>query len=51
MNATATFAQDIAEMMNNWNALVAKIKKALPASSEEEVYQLAKAAMNNSLGL
>jgi len=48
---TATFAQDLQEMMNGWNTIVAAARAQFPGASEEEIYQIAKAAMAHTLGL
>lgn len=47
----ATAANDIREMMNAWNTIIAAARKQFPAASEEEIFQIAKGAMNNALGL
>ncbi len=46
MNADA-----IAEMMKNWVKTEAAARAAAPDASDEEVFQMTKAAMNKSLGL
>lgn len=51
MNAQATFAQDLSEMLNNWNELMSRAAVMFPADTDEERYQRVKAAMNKSLGL
>jgi hypothetical protein len=48
---TATFAQDLQEMMNGWNTIMAAARKEFPNASEEELFQIAKGAMNRALGL
>ena len=48
---TTTFAQDLQEMMNGWNTIVAAARAQFPAASEEEIYQIAKGAMQHTLGL
>lgn len=39
------------EMMDNWNATEAAARAAYPNATEERIYQLTKAVINNSLGL
>ena len=51
MNATTTFAQDLKEMMNNWNELMRRAAERFPNDTEEQRYQRVKDAMNKSLGL
>ena len=46
MNAADT----IKEMMEAWNKIVANIKTRFPEKSDEEVYQIASAVMNKSVG-
>lgn len=48
---TATFAQDLQEMMNGWNTILAAARREFPAASEEEIYQIAKGAMAHTLNL
>ena len=48
---TTTFTQDLQEMMNGWNTIVAAARAQFPAASEEEIYQIAKGAMAQTLGL
>lgn len=48
---TATFAQDLQEMMNGWNTIAAAARAQFPAASEEEIYQIVKSAMAQTLGL
>jgi flagellar hook-basal body complex protein FliE len=51
MNTTATFAQDLKEMMNNWNELMRRAAERFPNDTDEQRYQRVKDAMNKSLGL
>lgn len=44
-------ADDIKEMMKNWNDTEAKVRATFPNATEEEVFQTTKAAMSKSLGL
>ena len=44
-------ANQIAEMLKNWNAIVSKVRAAHPSASDEAVFQIAAQAMNKSLGL
>ena len=46
-----TFAKDLQEMMNGWNAIMAAARAQFPNASEEEIYQIAKGAMVQTLGL
>ena len=48
---TTTFAQDLQEMMNGWNKIVAAARQQFPAASEEEIYQITKGAMQHTLGI
>jgi len=48
---TATFSQDIAEMMAAWNTIMAAARKQFPQASEEALYQMTAGAMKKSLGL
>lgn len=47
----ATITTDLQEMMNAWNTIIAAARQQFPTASEEEVFQIAKSAMNNALGL
>jgi hypothetical protein len=51
MNATATFAADLKEMMNNWNELVRRASELFPNDTEEQRYERVKSEMNKSIGL
>jgi hypothetical protein len=46
---TTTFTQDLQEMMSGWNKIVAAARVQFPAASDEELYQIAKSAMNHAL--
>ena len=46
-----TAAQDIAELMAAWDKVMAAAREQFPAASEEKLYQIAKGAMNQALGL
>ncbi len=46
-----TLAQDIKEMMDGWNTIMAAAKEQFPKATEEELYQIAKGAMNHALGI
>lgn len=46
-----TFAEDLKEMMNGWNKIMAAAKVQFPKATEEELYQIAKGAMNHALGI
>ena len=48
-NANPTFAQDIKKMMTVWNGIMAKARKQFPNASEEELYRIAKGAMDHAL--
>lgn len=49
MNQATTAAQDIAELMAAWNKIMAAARQQFPGASEEELYQIAKGAMNHAL--
>jgi len=51
MNATATTADVIGEMMTAWNTIQTKVSAAFPQASDEERYEICAAAMNKALGL
>ena len=42
---------DLKEMMAGWNKIEAAAKKQFPCASKEELYQIAKGAMNHALGI
>lgn len=44
-------AEQIKEMMGNWNKAEAAVREAFPAATDEQVFQMTSAAMNKSLGL
>lgn len=46
-----TFAQDMKEMMDGWDKIMAAAKAQFPGATEEELYQIAKGAMNHALGI
>lgn len=46
-----TFAQDLQEMMSGWNKIMAAAREQFPDASEEKLYQIAKGAMQHTLGL
>jgi hypothetical protein len=46
-----TFAQNLEEMMNNWNKIERAAHQQFPGATAEELYEICKAAMNRSLGL
>lgn len=46
-----TTAQAIGELMNGWNTIMAAARKQFPTSSEEELFQIAKGAMDKAVGL
>ena len=47
----ATIAQDIKEMMEGWNKIMIAAKAQFPQATEEEIYEIAKGAMNHALGI
>ncbi len=49
MNATATFATDMKEMMNNWNELVRRATELFPNDTDEQRFQRVSEAMTQSL--
>jgi hypothetical protein len=44
-------AKAIAELMNAWNMIEARVKAAYPNASKEDVYRLTAAAMNKAVGV
>ena len=48
---TTTFAQDIAEMMAAWNKIMTAARAQFPNATEEELFQIAHAAMKHALGM
>jgi hypothetical protein len=42
-------AQDLQELMNGWNKIMAAARQQFPAATEEELFQIAKSAMNHAL--
>lgn len=46
-----TTAEALKEMMENWNKIMEAARKQFPTSTEEELYQIAKGAMNHALGI
>jgi hypothetical protein len=44
-----TTAQAIAEMLQAWNTIMTEARKQFPGATEEELYQIAKGAMNHQL--
>lgn len=48
---TTTLTQDLQEMMNGWNKIVAAARQQFPAANEEEIYQIAKGAMQHALSI
>ena len=47
----ATFAQDIAEMMAAWNKIMTAARAQFPNATDEELFQIASAAMRHALGM
>jgi hypothetical protein len=45
-----TTAQALQEMMAAWNKIMTAAKTQFPKATEEELYQIAKGAMNHALG-
>lgn len=45
------FADQIKEMLDNWNKAEAAARAAFPGADAETIYQLTAAAMNKLLGL
>jgi len=50
-NAQATIVSDLKEMMNGWNKIMAAAKSQHPNASGEQLFQIAKGAMNYALGI
>lgn len=46
-----TTAEAMKEMMEAWNKIMAAARQQFPKATEEELYQIAKGAMNHALGL
>ena len=46
-----TTAEALKEMMEAWNKIMAAARQQFPKVTEEELYQIAKGAMNHALGL
>lgn len=44
-------AEAIAEMMQVWSGLFAKVREEHPQASDEEVYQMARSLMNRAVGI
>jgi hypothetical protein len=44
-----TDAAALKEMMQAWNTIMAAARKQFPGANEEELYQIAKGAMNHAL--
>jgi hypothetical protein len=44
-------AENIKEMLDNWDKTADAARAANPAATEEQIYQMTAAAMNKSLGL
>lgn len=45
-----TFAQDLLEMMEAWNKIMASARDQFPEASDEELYQLAKVRVERRVG-
>lgn len=45
------FAEALKEMMDNWERMAAQVRAQFPDAGPEQVYQMTKAAMNQSLDL
>jgi len=45
------FAASLKEMMQNWNQIVAAVRAEFPNATDDEVFEIAKSAMNRSLGI
>ena len=46
-----TTAEALKEMMEGWNKIMEAARQQFPAATEEELYQIAKGAMNHALGI
>jgi len=44
-------AQDLQEMMNGWNKIMAAARREFPTATEENLFQIASGAMKNALGV
>jgi hypothetical protein len=44
-------SQDLQEMMSAWANILSTARQQLPAANEEEIYQMASAAMRRLLGI
>lgn len=49
--ANTTAAQDLQEMMNGWNTIMAAAKIEFPAATEEELFQIVSSAMRHAMGM
>lgn len=43
--------QAFVELMNGWNTIMAAARKQFPTSSEDELFKIAKGAMDEAVGL
>ncbi len=48
---TTTFAQDLVEMMAAWEKIMTAARSQFPNATEEELFQIASAAMRHALGM
>lgn len=46
-----TTAEALKEMMEGWNTIMEAARQEFPNATEEELYQIAKGAMNHALGI
>lgn len=50
-NKPTTFAEDLREMMAAWDKIMTAARVQFPNATEEQLYQIAHAAMKHALGL
>jgi len=46
-----TTAEALEKMMEGWNTIMAAARQQFPNATEEELYKIAKGAMNHALGI
>lgn len=46
-----TTAEALKEMMEAWNKIMESARQQFPKATEEELYQIAKGAMNRAVGI
>lgn len=46
-----TIAEDFSELMHGWDTIMKAAREQSPDATEEEIYEIAKGAMNHALGI